>query len=983
MSFRGRGGSRGGGGGAGQQRRGGGNSGGGGLRGGRGGGRGGGAGRGGSRGRGGKGGQKRDRREYEEGEEEEGHNYGQHHEDDEDGDNGGHAASTSTSSEFSLSRALAASASDSDEDGPSEYDRLLSALRGPTKSTSSSGSRAAAEVSSLAKQHKEILRRRAREERGKEDGEYDSQDEEDAEDDEEGEPQYEEVEVEEGAEDDEDEDDEEMEDGEEDDGEDSEDDDDEENGTRSKRRKMVDGDDEDGEDDEEGEDEDDEAEEDVSGDDALSDDEDGEAGEVGDASAAVDLSSPDLFQRKFSHFHTLTPSQLSILDSSPNDYSRKYPWTKVPSSVLCSNGRPTEMVFLAGDPTTRTKNSDGTIPSSYESIDMIAPQAGIATPSLNMLPKVQETWLRSIVEPERRRMLKKAKKAGVKAGIKDEDDEEDEYARPAADEESTLIAKSDPLTPPSKRFCSVGGGTECTCFLCSDFYSPFQARMFTHLTSYRDIVLTHCTPLIARTVHDSIAAHIVNHLLKGREKVLRNSQDIAKAEEKERQRKDAERMSKKAWRDHLAVAKKLKQPLPPQPESGKPLDIPERRDQGFTRPKVLCLFPTAKVAGEFVDKMMKLLPPKSKTIEQKRKRFETDFSTTPEDRCHPERPYEYKYYFDGKDSDAFRCGISFGQKMVKYYTPFYSADVIIASPLGLRMITGSVGDKLSEREYDFLSSIELLLIDSFDIVTTMQNSQHLSTIMEVLNLTPYDTKHSDFGRIREWNLAKHSKFYRQTILLSSHPSLELQNFQKLWCSNSEGKLQSRVSYKGLLTRVIPSVKQIFQKILCDKFIQLPDVRFEYFTQIVLPQLKSSYPDGHILIYIPSYFDYVRVRNYVKSKHLSVTYASEYTKNSALSRGRSGFFHGELKFMLLTERFHFFKRYAIRGVRHIVFYGLPTYEQFYVDFVNLLPSSNTSGGSTGTVMALYSKFDSLELERIIGTQRATKLIQAQNNTHMFC
>jgi U3 small nucleolar RNA-associated protein 25 len=128
---------------------------------------------------------------------------------------------------------------------------------------------------------------------------------------------------------------------------------------------------------------------------------------------------------------------------------------------------------------------------------------------------------------------------------------------------------------------------------------------------------------------------------------------------------------------------------------------------------------------------------------------------------------------------------------------------------------------------------------------------------------------------------------------------------------------------------------------------------------------------------------VRVRNYAKAKHLSVTHASEYTKNSELSRGRSAFFHGEKKFMLLTERFHFFKRYNIRGIRHVIFYALPTYEQFYVDFVNLLPGATATNTAPGTVMALYSKFDAMELERIIGTQRATKLLQAHNHTHMFC
>ena len=152
---------------------------------------------------------------------------------------------------------------------------------------------------------------------------------------------------------------------------------------------------------------------------------------------------------------------------------------------------------------------------------------------------------------------------------------------------------------------------------------------------------------------------------------------------------------------------------------------------------------------------------------------------------------------------------------------------------------------------------------------------------------------------------------------------------------------------------------------------------------VLPALKTNHGgSGHVLIYIPSYFDFVRLRNYAKARHLSCVYCSEFTSNSMLSRGRSSFFHGEVKFMLVTERFHFFKRYALRGVEHVIFYGLPTYEQFYVDFLNLLPTA-AGGAHAATVMALYSKFDSMELERIIGTQRTTKLMQAHTPTTMFC
>lgn len=48
------------------------------------------------------------------------------------------------------------------------------------------------------------------------------------------------------------------------------------------------------------------------------------------------------------------------------------------------------------------------------------------------------------------------------------------------------------------------------------------------------------------------------------------------------------------------------------------------------------------------------------------------------------------------------------------YVDFYSADIIIASPLGLRMIVGAEGQ--ADRDYDFLASIELLVLDQAEII---------------------------------------------------------------------------------------------------------------------------------------------------------------------------------------------------------------------------------------------------------------------------
>ncbi len=41
---------------------------------------------------------------------------------------------------------------------------------------------------------------------------------------------------------------------------------------------------------------------------------------------------------------------------------------------------------------------------------------------------------------------------------------------------------------------------------------------------------------------------------------------------------------------------------------------------------------------------------------------------------------------------------------MKLYSEFYDSDVILASPLGLRLVTGAEGDKA--RDIDFLSSVE-------------------------------------------------------------------------------------------------------------------------------------------------------------------------------------------------------------------------------------------------------------------------------------
>ena len=135
--------------------------------------------------------------------------------------------------------------------------------------------------------------------------------------------------------------------------------------------------------------------------------------------------------------------------------------------------------------------------------------------------------------------------------------------------------------------------------------------------------------------------------------------------------------------------------------------------------------------------------------------------------------------------------------------------------------------------------------------------------------------------------------------------------------------------------------------------------------------------NNTLIYIPSYFDYVRIRNLFKEEELSFCSCSDYTTASNISRSRTWFFHGERQFMLYTERFHFYRRYKIKGIKNIIFYGVPQYPHFYSEMVNLVDKSE------GSVLLLYvDPFDALSLQRILGDVRCKRVLTSKKTHHLF-
>jgi U3 small nucleolar RNA-associated protein 25 len=178
---------------------------------------------------------------------------------------------------------------------------------------------------------------------------------------------------------------------------------------------------------------------------------------------------------------------------------------------------------------------------------------------------------------------------------------------------------------------------------------------------------------------------------------------------------------------------------------------------------------------------------------------------------------------------------------------------------------------------------------------------------------------------------------------------------------------------------------VFHRFESDSITRVVDDRFEYFTNKVMPDFKKDLM-YHTMIFVPSYFDYVRVRNWCNGADLDFTEVCEYTKDKKIAEARDLFFHSDKHFLLYTERCHFYRRFAIKGIRHLIFYQLPAYPKFFAEMCNLMQNAfqNRKGGSDGNMSCtvIYNKFDVQRLAPVVTTERAHVMLQAESNVHMF-
>ncbi|XP_067628431.1 U3 small nucleolar RNA-associated protein 25 homolog [Eurosta solidaginis] len=477
--------------------------------------------------------------------------------------------------------------------------------------------------------------------------------------------------------------------------------------------------------------------------------------------------------------------------------------------------------------------------------------------------------------------------------------------------------------------------------------TPFRLEAFQIMNNYKDF----CHPNVPRDQVGDLrycyTTHVLNHMLKTRNRILKHNEKL---------------------------------------KTTPNLTIPDNyRDQGLARAKVLIVLPFRKCAFQTVTNMGRLLY--GKNMDGKIMNFArfTDEYTGDSLRFpkNKPKPEDYVETFKGNIDDNFKIGISVTKKSLKLYTDFNASDIIIASPLGLRL--GMASNSNESGAFDFLNSIEIVILDKAEMFLA-QNWENLLHIIEHLHLQPQSLSNVNLQRVRPWCLNGLCRFYRQTILLSSHELPEIRSLFLNKCVNYSGKITvSNPILQGDIKNVFVATPQIFHLMDATSLDTVFDARFRYFIKEILPRYrKPSF--AHCMIYVPSYFDYVRLRNYLKTESISFAQICEYTKRDKVARARDMFFHSGVHFLLYSERYHFYQRTRIKGIRHLIMYQPPMWPQLYSEMVNMMNDCNQNSADglddEMSITVIYTKYDIMQLNAILGTESAAKLQRSDKIIHSF-
>ena len=452
------------------------------------------------------------------------------------------------------------------------------------------------------------------------------------------------------------------------------------------------------------------------------------------------------------------------------------------------------------------------------------------------------------------------------------------------------------------------------------------------------------------------------------------------------------------------------------------------------------------------------------------------------------KPRDHRALFSGNSDDHFRLGIRLTRGAVTLYSDFDDSDIIVASPLGLATYLQSGGSgekaadgdkkkKLSAKERaravasaaDCLSSLELVVVDRADALL-MQNWAHVASLLgSAINNLPRSPPACDVMRVRECHLSGQSARARQLVVLSSFASPAVVAAWSGAAASVAGRARLVARQAGRALEAAPEPVQLsFERVVvaarsvsvssassasaasaasaavsaaANTPAATADAEARFATGNLSSSSSSSTPPPGLLLFVPSYFDYVRVKKFLRSRSVPVADMGEYVPPREAARARTAFFARGVgrggggagaeaaaqllgtttdsskkpPVALLTERSHFFHRAVVRGVSSAFFYQLPDHPRFFEEVVSGVgtrtkrrrtkrgeergvgvsvggESESESEGESeeesfehvpGRAEVLFSEVDALALERVVGTERCKRMLKGAEPAYVFC
>uniref|UniRef100_A0A158PBH2 Tick transposon n=1 Tax=Angiostrongylus cantonensis TaxID=6313 RepID=A0A158PBH2_ANGCA len=339
------------------------------------------------------------------------------------------------------------------------------------------------------------------------------------------------------------------------------------------------------------------------------------------------------------------------------------------------------------------------------------------------------------------------------------------------------------------------------------------------------------------------------------------------------------------------------------------------RDQGFVRPTILILCPFKKDAFDIVQRLELLVFGKGSLVYQKSSRF------------------------------------SLSKKVLKLYEAFDKVRYL--KPLRLFPY---------KSKYFFSASHQIIpfIMQRADIML-QQNWEHLSIIFSHLHNQPSEI-HTDISRVRKCYIDGMSKYYCQLLLFSRYAHELFSALILEYSLNYHGLVIQNRPCNGTLDKIEIPLCQELRRFAVENAAEQAVLRFNFFKEYV-----------RTCFVIPSYFDFVRVRNYFKRTEESFVACHEYAPRNKITRARDMFYHKMKKILLVTERYYYFNRKPLRGIAKIVFYQLPSHPDFYCEFINM---ANCEAGTRFSSVLFYCLYDRIRLQNTFGTDLANSIISSK-------